>query len=157
MPINPRDYDLNHLREMADGPDDDRPVEEAGRNGKPDPLDAMPDAPERESFRGSLYRELMPLDRDDTSKPYLSGLPEVQSAEFLIFEWLEYLLLHGGYRGAMEALTYYDDVEWITADVRSELNEYLMGIDEPPHDGESLDVDDHLLSLVYVVKLSAMG
>ncbi|AWB26679.1 FlaD/FlaE family flagellar protein [Halococcoides cellulosivorans] len=156
MPINPRDYDLTHLREMADGPDGDRP-DGADRHGQPDPLDAIPNAPESESFRASLYRELMPISRDDTTKPYLSGMPEVQSAEFLIFEWLEYLLLHGGYRGAMEALAYYEDVEWITGSVRSELGEYLMGIDHPAHDGEGLDVDDHLLSLVYVVKLDAMS
>ncbi|MFB6162684.1 MAG: FlaD/FlaE family flagellar protein [Halococcoides sp.] len=158
MPINPRDYDLDHLREMAGGPDGDRPGDGPDRRSRSgDPLESIPDAPDGDSFRSSLYRELMPITQKDAEKPYLTTMPEVQAAEFLIFEWLEYLLLHGGYRGAMEALTYYEDIEWITPPARSDLGEYLMGVEDPAHEGDGLDVDDHLLSLVYIVKLDAMA
>ncbi|PSQ60741.1 MAG: hypothetical protein BRD23_01680 [Halobacteriales archaeon SW_9_67_25] len=94
------------------------------------------DAPAASSFRASLYRELLPLEAgSDAAKPYLDGLPEHYAGEHLVFEWLEFLLLHAGYQGAAEALDYYESVGWITEDVESDLNDYL------------LDIDDHLLIL----------
>jgi hypothetical protein len=59
------------------------------------------DAPAASSFRASLYRELLPLEAgSDAAKPYLDGLPEHYAGEHLVFEWLEFLLLHAGYQGA---------------------------------------------------------
>ncbi|MFB6189318.1 MAG: FlaD/FlaE family flagellar protein [Halapricum sp.] len=167
MTINPKDYDLDELRKMARkrGADRNVPDDESVPEPEPepdlewDPLEDSEGGVAEDAFRARLYRELMPLTAgsDDVSKPYLGTLPETQAAEFLIFEWLEFLLLHGGFRGAQEALTYYESIEWVTDDVSSELGEYLLGIEEPSGaDGESLDVDDHLLSLVYIAKLAAM-
>ncbi|PSQ21726.1 flagella E [Halobacteriales archaeon QS_9_67_15] len=124
MTINPRDYDLNELREMARKRDD--------------------------------------VDRDDPrsenlEKPYLRGVPDTYAAEFVVFEWLEFLLMHAGYQGAAEALQYYESIDWITEDVAGQLNDYLLGIDENgSSEGSDLDVDDHMLSLVYVAKLTGM-
>lgn len=159
MTINPRDYDLEELRKMARDrepgavPDDER-VPDSG----PD-LEWGEGSVADEGFRARLYRELMPLmaGNDDASKPYLGTLPETQAAEFMLFEWLEFLLLHGGFRGAQEALDYYESVDWITEDVESDLNDYLLGIEDTgASEGSQLDVDDHLLSLVYIAKLAAM-
>lgn len=168
MTINPKDYDLDELRKMARKrgskravPDEDESVPEP----EPEPdLDWEPledDEPSmgEDAFRARLYRELMPLTAgsEDVSKPYLAALPETEAAEFLIFEWLEFLLLHGGFRGAQEALTYYESIEWITEDVSSTLGDYLLGIEDVgAADTTDLDVDDHLLSLVYIAKLAAM-
>ncbi|QSG14431.1 FlaD/FlaE family flagellar protein [Halapricum desulfuricans] len=163
MTINPRDYDLEELRKMARDrepgavPDEER-VPDSDPNlewGEVDGEGAVTD----EGFRARLYRELMPLmaGSDDASKPYLATLPETQAAEFMLFEWLEFLLLHGGYRGAQDALNYYESIDWITDGVESDLNDYLLGIEETgASEGSQLDVDDHLLSLVYIAKLAAM-
>lgn len=164
MTINPRDYDLDELRKMA--------RERGERNGGWDDEDEIPDPAEIEtgledtdsealagnSFRSGLYRELLPfLSGDDHEKPYLDTLPENYGAEFIIFEWLEFLLMHSGYKGADEALAYYESIDWITETVQSDLSDYLLGIDETAtNDGNDLSVDDHLLSLVYVAKLTAM-
>ncbi|WP_276272473.1 FlaD/FlaE family flagellar protein [Haloarcula litorea] len=164
MTINPRDYDLDELREMARKRSDDGGLGEEGEVPDPAELDVGLDEADGEglagnSFRSGLYRELLPfLGSDSEEKPYLEGLPETYAAEFVVFEWLEFLLMHSGYQGADEALAYYEDIDWITEAVRADLSEYLLGIDESAtNDGNDLSVDDHLLSLVYVAKLSSMG
>ncbi|MFW6017636.1 MAG: FlaD/FlaE family flagellar protein [Halapricum sp.] len=163
MTINPRDYDLEELRKMArDRERGSVPDEESVSDGEPN-LEWGEVEGERpvaeDGFRARLYRELMPLmaGNGDASKPYLAALPETQAAEFLIFEWLEFLLLHGGFRGARDALDYYESIDWITDGVGSDLDDYLLGIEDTGASaGSQLDVDDHLLSLVYIAKLAAM-
>jgi len=162
MTINPRDYDLDELRKMA---------RERGESGNgmgedvPDPTDldvGLEDADEEvlagSSFRSGLYRELLPfLGGESQEKPYLESLPETYAAEFVVFEWLEFLLMHSGYQGADEALDYYESIDWITSEVQADLSDYLLGIDESAtNDDNDLSVDDHMLSLVYVAKLTAM-
>jgi flagellar protein FlaE len=167
MTINPRDYDLNELREMARKRGDIDPDDLDG--GETDPadlgLDALTDAAgggsaaAGDSLRSGLYRELLPLlgSSEDIEKPYLHSVPDSYAAEFVVFEWLEFLLLHAGYKGATDALAYYESIDWLTEDVESTLNDYLLGIDEGAGSGENdLTVDDHLLSLVYVAKLTGM-
>ena len=164
MTINPRDYDLDELRKMA--------RQRGERNGglgddeeMPDPTnldvgleEGDEDVVSGNSFRAGLYRELLPfLSGEDHEKPYLDTLPETYAAEFVIFEWLEFLLMHSGYQGADEALAYYESIDWLTEAVRSDLSDYLLGIDESAtNEGNDLSVDDHLLSLVYVAKLTEM-
>jgi flagellar protein FlaE len=173
MSINPRDYDLDELRKMARerggeaGSEevDERDIglggevpsaDEGGGGGSGGGPSGSPGVDN--SFRAGLYRELLPLEAgNDTSKPYLDSLPEHYAGENLIFEWLEFLLLHAGYQGALEALDYYESVGWITEECESTLNEYMLGLGEQPSsDGSDLDMDDHLLSLVYIAKLASM-
>jgi flagellar protein FlaE len=164
MTINPRDYDLDELRELArKRGDQDNGV---GDEELPDPSnladigldDGDSGSVSGNSFRSGLYRELLPfLGGDELEKPYLESLPETYAAEFVVFEWLEFLLLHSGYQGADNALSYYESVEWITDDVADALSDYLLGIEESAGgEGSELDVDDHMLSLVYIAKLTAM-
>ncbi len=158
MSINPSDYDLDELRKMArergdEAGDGDVGETDVGLGVGTDDADTAAAS----SFRASLYRELLPLEAgSDAAKPYLDGLPDHYAGEHLVFEWLEFLLLHAGYQGAAEALDYYESVGWITEDVESALNDYLLGIDERAAEGTDLDIDDHLLSLVYVAKLASM-
>ena len=162
MSINPRDYDLDELRKMArerGGKTNGGNVEEAdiGGLGSMGPRDEEVSA--GSSFRAGLYRELLPLEAGagQTTKPYLKTLPEHYAGEHLIFEWLEFLFLHTGYQGATEALDYYESVGWITESVESSLGDYLLGIeDTAASERNDLDVDDHMLSLVYIAKLSSM-
>jgi len=160
MSINPRDYDLDELRKMArkrggqtNGGDLEEPEIGLGT------VDREEDVAAGGSFRAGLYRELMPLEAgsEGDTKPYLATLPEHYAGEHLLFEWLEFLLLHAGYKGATEALDYYESIGWITETVESDLGDYLLGIDDQAaNDGNELDVDDHLLSLVYIAKLASM-
>ena len=159
--MNPSDYDLDELRKMARERDG---KQNGGDSDEPDlGLDSMrgesksPTSPD--SFRAGLYRELLPLEAGgDAEKPYLKTLPEENSGEHLIFEWLEFLLLHAGHQGAREAISYYESVDWITEDCESELKDYMLGLDEQAaNDPNDLDVDDHLLSLVYIAKLASMN
>lgn len=160
MSLNPRDYDLDELRKMARerggtaGSDVEEPNLEMGNLNQESRQQSAPS-----SLRASLYRELLPLEVGaDAEKPYLAQLPEEYAGEHLVFEWLEFLLLHAGYKGTMDALSYYESVDWITEDCRSTLHDYILGLEaDATNDPATLDVDDHLLSLVYIGKLRAMG
>jgi flagellar protein FlaE len=67
-------------------------------------------------------------------------------------------LTHAGYKGTDEALAYYESVDWITESTQSALSDYLLGIgDSATNDGDTLSVDDHMLSMVYIAKLAAMA
>ena len=159
MTINPRDYDLDELRKMArqQRPKDLGPETDTDPANLDVGFEGDEDAAAGSSFRAGLYRELLPFLGDGVDKPYLRGLPETYAAEFVVFEWLEFLLMHSGYQGATDALDYYESIDWITEAVQSDLAEYLRGIDEAgTNDDNELDVDDHMLSLVYVAKLRSM-
>jgi flagellar protein FlaE len=156
--MNPRDYDIGELRKLA------REGGEAA-NGENDADIGLSAVPTGEglsagnSFRAGLSRELLPLQAgaDDAEKPYLEGLPEAYVGEHLVFEWLEFLLLHAGYQGATEALSYYESVGWLTEAAESDLQDYLLGMDDAgAAEASDLDIDDHMLSLVYVAKLASM-
>ena len=173
MTINPRDYDLDELRKMArergDGPRSDS---DGGNTPRPPTSDgeetARPDAggwdgldsetPSRDQFENGLYRELLPLEAsvDDLEKPYLDALPESYAAEYVVFEWLEFLLSNFGYQGTSEALQYYESVGWLTEDVEGALNDYLLGLESPSEEPRGGSVDDHKLSLVYIARLVSM-
>jgi flagellar protein FlaE len=163
MTINPRDYDLDELREMARKPGDTQSGLDNGDKEMPDLADMEMDDVDEEmlsdsSMRSDIYRELLPfLSGDSHEKPYLDGIPQTYAAEFVIFEWLEFLLMHTGYKGTDEVLAYYESIGWITEATQSALSDYLLGIDESTaNDGDTLSVDDHMLSLVYIAKLTAM-
>ncbi|RLM59464.1 flagellar protein d/e [Halobellus sp. Atlit-31R] len=90
------------------------------------------------------------------SKPYLGSLPDAYAAERLVFDWLEFLVLKGGFKRTMDALRYYHTVEWLTEDVESELQDYLVGFSGEVSETTEYDVDDHHLSLVYIARLASM-
>ena len=92
----------------------------------------------------------------ELSKPYLTALPDAYAAERLIFDWLEFLVLKGGYKRTMDALRYYHTVGWLTDDVEVELRDYLVGFSGEVSDTETYDVADHHLSLVYIARLASM-
>lgn len=167
MTLNPRDYDLDELRKMArereagprgpatEGDEDGNGAAPTGIAGS---MESDGDAT-RERFQSGLYRELMPLEAgaDDLSKPYLTDLPESYAAEYVVFEWLEFLLDSFGYKGANEALQYYESVGWLTETVESSLNDYLLGLENPAGaETADADIDDHKLSLVYIARLVSM-
>ena len=159
MSPNPREHDLADLRRLARERGTgaaDAPTTGAGLDVNPGGSRAASrgGASAGSAFRAGLYRELLPLEATATTeKPYLRHLPEDVASEHLVFEWIEHLL-GGGFRGATEALDYYESIGWIAADVRRDLGDYLLGVEDGDGD-RGLSVDDHMLSLVYVAKLSS--
>jgi hypothetical protein len=88
-------------------------------------------------------------------RPYLDGIPSGYAAESVVFDWLEFLVDRAGYRGTVDALRYYRSVGWLTERTEDRLTGYLRGFPEPATT-ESLGVEDHQQSLVYVAKLSSL-
>jgi len=155
----PREHDLADLRRLArEGPTGTGGAPATGAGLDLDPGGSQAVSPggagDRSAFRAGLYRELLPLEASAAAeKPYLRQLPEAVAAEYLLFEWIEHLL-GGGVREATEALDYYESIGWIGPAVRRDLDDYLRGVEAGDGDGR-LAVDDHMLSLVYVAKLSS--
>ena len=170
MTIDPRDYDLGELRDMArrgdhddvepgdfDGPSDrDRPSDPFGMGRRsPNGRGAA-----EEARRGDRHRTLLMLQSangTDVTKPYLTGVPASHAAEVTVFEWLEFLVNRAGFRGAMEALRYYRNIDWISEDAMYDVEEYLFGFSDAESDryGE-LTADDHRESLIYLADLNAL-
>lgn len=99
------------------------------------------------------------LPRDaDASKPYLEDLPGGYGAQSEIFEWLDLLVSRGGHDGAVSALEYYESIEWLSAESRTQLEAFVGGLAEPGSgsgsSGGSLGVSDHRESLRYVARLA---
>jgi len=111
----------------------------------------------RESQLEELLIQETAAANDGLAKPYLSSLPDAYVAERLVFDWLEFLVLNGGYKRTMDALRYYHTVEWLTADVEAELQDYLVGFSGEVSSTREYDVDDHHLSLVYIARLASMS
>lgn len=183
MTIDPRDYDLGELRDVANrenlDPHDLREL--ADSNGDAPEWGPFERRGERRGERGGAnraenggtatgsntslgrsdrYRSLLMLQSaadDDVSKPYLDGVPASPAAETAVFEWLEFLVNRGGFRGAMEALRYYHNVNWLTEDAVHELEAYLFGFSDAESDryGE-LAADDHRESLLFIAELNAL-
>ena len=94
---------------------------------------------------------------EEMTKPYLGSIPQKYAAERVIFDWLEFLVLKGGFKRTMDALRYYRTIDWITDEVESSLQDYLVGFSDEGTGSHDLDVDDHQLSLVYVARLASMS
>jgi archaellum component FlaD/FlaE len=103
-----------------------------------------------------LFLHQSAMVREEMTKPYLGEIPQKYAAERVIFDWLEFLVLKGGFKRAMDALRYYRTIDWITAGVEASLQDYLVGFSDEGAGRSELDVDDHQLSLLYVARLASM-
>ena len=90
----------------------------------------------------------------NASKPYLEELPGAYSAQLEIFEWLDLLVSKAGHEGAISALEYYESIEWLSAESRVELEEFVNGLTAAGSGSGSLGISDHRESLVYVARLA---
>ena len=158
MSLNPRDYDPDELRNAASeefGGRNLRELRERIAEGDPS-VDAA------EALRSNQIKELLLLESganpEDLERPYLEVLPEAYTARMTLFEWLDFLLRRGGVRRTLEALDYYADIGWISADVAEALRDHVRAFDTAPETSETvpLEVADHVLSLVYVARLTSM-
>ena len=158
MPLDPSDYDPDELRSAAND-------ELGGRNLRElreriAEHDQSVDA--EDALRSSQVKELLlresGTDPADLERPYLDSLPSAYAARLTLFEWLDFLLQRGGVRRTLEALEYYADIGWIGGPVAEELRDHVRAFDSLPEDAATkpLDVPDHVLSLVYIARLSSM-
>ncbi|MFB6070196.1 MAG: FlaD/FlaE family flagellar protein [Halanaeroarchaeum sp.] len=157
MTINPREYDPEELRSAAREELDERDVGDlraklqataSGEEG------AVPD----EQLKELLLME-SGADPADLERPYLDRIPETYAARLTLFEWLEYVLERAGVRRTLEALEYYAAIGWIGESVADELRDHVRAFQEvAPSDGvRDLESPDHLVSLVYVARLTSMA
>jgi archaellum component FlaD/FlaE len=75
----------------------------------------------------------------------------------LCMEWLEFLMGLVGRNNLPEILSYYEELGWLTEQVRSELMHYAEGIDfymEKPD--WKLTPDDHVKSIWFIESLAGL-
>lgn len=158
MTIDPREYDLQELGQMASPTGEvahgrDRPVEELTSSYTAE-----------EVLRARRREELAMLDvNGEAERPYLAELPRSYAGEVTVFEWLDYLINAAGFKATSEVLAYYVEVDWLTEEVREGLRAHMRGFSEvasfdPDGPGpREFGLDDHVLSLIYVARLAALG
>jgi flagellar protein FlaE len=165
--IDPRNYDLDELRAASVGQPslggrDDWPeawvnaaVEDDEEATTDD--DGEPDRPAAaRAFETAIARDLAMLDGPGVERPYLPALPASLSAEALIFEWLEFLVLQGGRESTADALDFYERVGWLGRDAAEMLDRYLAGLDDRrANAANDLGADDHRVSLHYIARLAS--
>lgn len=61
-------------------------------------------------------------------KPYLEELPAGFDVELVVMEWLEFLAKNSDIRTAFDAIDYYENMEWISGEVATDLSTALSGI-----------------------------
>ena len=61
------------------------------------------------------------------TRPYLESLISVNETEILL-QWVKYLGTTFGTGGALCALRYYEQLSWISPEVRSDIEQYLQGL-----------------------------
>lgn len=171
MAIDPRNYDLDELRAASVGqpsfggrdafPGDDVEADAATSESTADGDDDGTARPAASvAFERSIARDLAAMQGEatDLERPYLPALPASLTAEALIFEWLEFLVLQGGRESVTDALDFYERVGWLGSGAAETLERYLSGIDDPRAEGTTdLDADDHRVSLHYVARLASFS
>ena len=160
MKLDPDNYDPDELRRIAETRTHGARRRDERENGEfsfGNVVDEPHHAGER--LRSNKLEQLFLYQSaaDEVEKPYLVSLPDSYASERVVFDWLEFLVLKSGFKRTFEALRYYRSIDWITDDVTSALEDYLVGFADDVDGGADLDIEDHQLSLVYVARLASMG
>jgi archaellum component FlaD/FlaE len=111
--------------------------------------------PPARAGRADRLEQLLLHQAASGERPYLDSIPAGYDAESVVFDWLDFLVGRGGYRATVDALRYYRSVGWLTDRAEDQLLEYLRGFPDTAT-AESLGVEDHEQSLVYVAKLASL-
>lgn len=96
-------------------------------------------------------------------QPYLTRIPEGYSFELIVLEWMEYLLNNTDTAGALRAIDYYRNIDWINDRVANDLTEIIRGFDangsgsKGGHTVSELSVDHHSHSLEFISQLDGRG
>ncbi|SDR38344.1 FlaD/FlaE family flagellar protein [Natronobacterium texcoconense] len=95
---------------------------------------------------------------DDGGRPYLEEIPSEYDTEYVVMDWLEYLVEKAGLDGAARTIRFYETIGWIGQPVDDCLQTMLNGFDggpniEDPEPRSSLGVD-HKRSLWRISQIS---
>lgn len=152
MSLDPIDYDVVELRELARRRGD-RYVEDGFLWPEPSegfpPIDDLAEFDRPESWTGS---------HEERQKPYLGAVPDSRAAASLVDRWIERLVERAGFDGAVEALSYYRAMGWITEAVEADLQDYLLAAGHHPGGSlADLDRDAHVDSLARIIALAQLA
>lgn len=147
MTIDPSDYDIADLREAT-----------IAFGDAADPESVQPDDGLRREYSRELMRLQTAASTEKLDKPYLETLPDAYAAEATVFEWLDFLVGKTGFKRSLDAFRFYRSLGWITEDVEADLREYVTGFTtDDGNPSAELDRSDHMISLLYVARLSSMA
>ena len=164
MPVDPRDYDLDELRNTRGRRSLEDVATATGPTSRRIEIDDGGSAGSRHATRSgedSIRRELALFERVNggaLERPYLETLPASYDAETTVLEWIRTMLYRGGLDGTRAALAFYRSVGWISARVEDTLRDHAAAIaDEYDHTSGDVTWDDHRVALRYVAQLTAMA
>jgi flagellar protein FlaD len=100
-----------------------------------------------------------PVPKPRAEEITLTDIDNTPASIVIMLRWLDFLLKKAGHDGLMDVLMYYEDIGWITGNVRNRMVKYSRGVAreellEQP-DGE-MEVEDHIISLFFVSKLKGI-
>lgn len=89
----------------------------------------------------------------------LHTLASTYASDILVFEWLTDLVQTAGPAATLRAISYYDEIGWIDAEVKDHLQSVLSGPDldihvDPSTTPAELTAEDHAESYTYIMKLN---
>ncbi|WP_328821280.1 FlaD/FlaE family flagellar protein [Natronorubrum halalkaliphilum] len=95
---------------------------------------------------------------DDGGRPYLETIPSEYNTEFVVMDWVEYLVEEAGVNGASRTIRFYGSIQWVSRSVEEHLQTRLNGFGGGPDIGEpeprsSLGVD-HKRSLWWISQIA---
>jgi flagellar protein FlaE len=155
MTLNPREYDPEELRSAARAGGDEN-IRELKQRLKEHEQTA------EEAVRSGQLKQLLFMhssaSEENLERPFLQSMPGKYAAEITLFEWLDFLLERGGVKRSLEAIDYYETIGWVSEDAAEKLRNHVRGFAGPAdeEDHSDLEMADHVLSLVYIARLSSM-
>jgi archaellum component FlaD/FlaE len=95
---------------------------------------------------------------NDGRQPYLPGLASNYATDILMMEWLTLLINIAGLAGALKALDYYENIDWISPPVKHQLEDLLSGahgeVQVESRAPSDLTTEEHNRSFAYIMKLA---
>lgn len=76
----------------------------------------------------------------------------------LLFKWLDFLIRKVGYQGMIKTLLFYEEVGWLTREVRDQIIKYSrdLGGTRASRGNRKLTTLEHIISLFFIIKLQGL-
>jgi flagellar protein FlaE len=150
--IDPIEYDVTELRELARVRGDRYVADGFLWTELPEslpPTDGTAEYDRPAMWTGSL---------EERQKPYLRELPRDEDGRRVARELVDGLVERAGSGAAVEALSYYESLGWLTEAVRDELEDYLLAVGYRSGGSiEDLTRADHIESLARTARLAQLA
>ncbi|RKD95850.1 FlaD/FlaE family flagellar protein [Halopiger aswanensis] len=69
---------------------------------------------------------------DDGGRPYLESIPSEYDTQFVVMDWLDYLVSEAGLNGAARTIKFYESIRWVSSPVEAHLQTTLNGFGGGP-------------------------